>query len=196
MAKDIQPLYALTHLLIQTPEVSELDQRVLNELLSDPSFMKSLEARGVQAGDSEKFDEEKRPSRNMDVNQQSPTYGALASGGMMAPNASYRNSTSGFESATMQVVEKLQISLRGVLAKVSATLESAGETLQSKIFDLGPPGTLPLLCLPSRVYCFVKLPSYLLAFAVPRKRDCSCGNVNINPSCGNVNIPPSIVGCL
>lgn len=127
--KCIQPLYAPTHLLIQTPELSELDQRVLNEILSDPSFMKSLEARGVQPEDGENFDGEKRPSRTMPVNQQSPTSGALASVGMVAPNASYRNSTSGFESATMQVVEKLQDSLRGVLAKVSATLESAGETL-------------------------------------------------------------------
>lgn len=112
-----------------------MDKRVLNELLSDPSFMKSLEARGVQLEDSESFDGEKLQSSTMAVNQQSPTYGALASVGMVVPNASYRNSSSGFESATMQVVEKLQDSLRGVLAKVSATLESAGKTLLLHIFQ-------------------------------------------------------------
>lgn len=115
---------ALVRVCALSLQLSDLDERVLDELLSDPRFVESLLEQGVKFG-------EEREEDNVDggvpnstvVDHQPPTNSSgLAVAGARVPGGG----SSLYESATMQVVEQLQDSVRGLLAKVSAAIESAG----------------------------------------------------------------------
>lgn len=63
-----------------------------------------------------------------------PARGGLARAGEWFP----RERNSSYESATMKVVEELQDSVRGLLAKMSAAIESAGEMgMMMRVFRFG-----------------------------------------------------------
>lgn len=95
-----------------------MDARVIDELLSDPAFLESLLEEGVEFEQIE--DDVAGIVGNNTITSSSS--GALATAGEVtsAPKSS------GYESVTMQVVEELQDSVKGILAKVSAAFESAG----------------------------------------------------------------------
>lgn len=99
--------------------MSELDTRVIDELLSDPDFLESLLEDGVELEKSD-YDSVAGMVRNSTI--------ASNSGGVLAPAGEVTSApkSSEYESVTMQIVEELQDSVKGVLAKVSAAFESAG----------------------------------------------------------------------
>lgn len=108
--------------------MSDLDARVIDELLSDPTFMESLLQQGIKFDKGDEEDDaidglggEGGAVNNTAVGK--PTRGGLAKAGEWFP----RERNSSYESATMKVVEELQDSVRGLLAKMSAAIESAGE---------------------------------------------------------------------
>lgn len=86
--------------------------------MSDPAFLESLVEQGVQLEDT-CDDGEARIVGNNTVAGSS----ALSIAGEENPTPT----SSVYESVTMQVVEGVQDSVKGILAKVSAALESAGE---------------------------------------------------------------------
>ena len=105
--------------------MSDLDARVLDELLKDPRLLESLVEQRVQleggAGDDDGYE----GARNItDVENKQSAERGLAVGGEMARGGK----RSVYESITMQVVEELQESARGFFAKISAAFESAGAT--------------------------------------------------------------------
>lgn len=104
---------------VSTLKLSDFDARVIDELLSDPAFLESLLAEGIELGQS---DDDSRTGEVGNSTIASGSSGALAPAGEVtsAPKSS------GYESVTMQVVEELQDSVKGIVAKVSAAFESAG----------------------------------------------------------------------
>lgn len=108
--------------LAQIAQLSDMDARVLDELLNDPSFMESLVEQGIQFNQGGGDGDDDFAIGNSSIVGKPPTKAGLAVAG--------RNATSGggsfYESVTMQVVEELQDSVRGLFAKVSAAFESAG----------------------------------------------------------------------
>lgn len=96
---------------------------MIDELLSDPAFLDSLLEQGVQV---EEREEDGPPGcvGNSTVPSSSSNQSGLAVAGKVKPAPQL---SSEYESATMQVVEGLQDSVKGILAKVSAAFESAGE---------------------------------------------------------------------
>lgn len=100
-------------------KLSEFDARVIDELLSDPAFLESLVEQGVQLEESGDDGEARIVGNNTVASNKT----ALSIAGEESPTPK----SSVYESVTMQVVEDLQDSVRGVLAKVSAAFESAGE---------------------------------------------------------------------
>lgn len=113
-----------SHLYFKSLQLSDLDARVLDELLKDPRFLESLVEQRVQLEGDGGDDDEYEGAKNItDVEDKQSTKRGLAVGGEMA-----RGKRSVYESVTMQVVEELQDSARGFLAKISAAFESAGDT--------------------------------------------------------------------
>lgn len=112
-------------------QLSDLDARVLDELLKDPRLLESLVEQRVQlegdAGDDDRYAGAKNIT---DVVDKQPTKRGLAVGGEMARDGK----RSVYESVTMQVVEELQDSARGFFAKITAAFESAGDS--SLLFEL------------------------------------------------------------
>lgn len=111
-------------------QLSDLDARVLDELLGDPTFMESLVQQGIkfekddEGGAIGGLGEEVGGVNNTSVDKPTKsTTSGLAKAGEWFP----RERNSSYESATMKVVEELQDSVRGILAKMSAAIESAGE---------------------------------------------------------------------
>lgn len=108
-------------------QLSEIDARVLNELLSDPAFIESLREQGLEGtdaiGDTTAGTEGESGEDGTEVTSKSaePLSGSLAVAGKRSERISE------YESATMQVVEELQESVRGLMAKLTATVESAGK---------------------------------------------------------------------
>lgn len=101
-----------------------MDARVLDELLKDPQFLESLVEQRMQLEGDGGDDDGYEGAKNITavLNKQSTKRG-LAVGGEMA-----KGRRSVYESVTMQVVEELQDSARGFFAKISAAIESAGDT--------------------------------------------------------------------
>ena len=99
--------------------MSDLDARVIDELLSDPAFLESLLEEGVELGQGDD-DSVGGMEGNSTI--------ASSSRSVLAPTGEVTSApkSSGYESVTMQVVEELQDSVKGILAKVSAAFESAG----------------------------------------------------------------------
>lgn len=112
------------HPYFKSLQLSDLDARVLDELLKDPQLLESLMEQRVQlegnAGDDDGYEGAKNIT---DVENKQSTERGLAVGGEMARGGK----RSVYESVTMQVVEELQDSARGFFAKISAAFESAGE---------------------------------------------------------------------
>lgn len=109
-----------------------MDARVLNELLGDPTFMESLRERGLEEAESisyttasieEGVERERGGSGETDVMTESMEVGKGSL--VVAEKGGKRKSE--YESATMQVVEELQDSVKGLIAKLTAAIESAGE---------------------------------------------------------------------
>ena len=106
-------------------QLSDLDARVLDELLKDPRLLESLVEQRVQLEGGAGDDDEYEGAKNItDVVNKPPTERGLAVGGEMARG----EKRSVYESVTMQVVEELQDSARGFFAKIAAAFESAGDT--------------------------------------------------------------------
>lgn len=104
---------------VSTLQLSDLDARVIDELLSDPAFLESLLEKGVELGQGDD-DSVGGMEGNSTIASSSRSVLAPAGEVTSAPKSS------GYESVTMQVVEELQDSVKGILAKVSAAFESAG----------------------------------------------------------------------
>ncbi len=100
-------------------KLSDLDARVIDELLSDPAFLESLLEHEVHIEERE-ADDPRGSVGNSTVPGSSQSDLARAGDVNPAPKSSE------YASATMQVVEELQDSVKGILAKVSAAFESAG----------------------------------------------------------------------
>lgn len=109
-----------------------MDARVLNELLGDPTFMESLRERRLEEAESISYTTEntegrvggeRRGSGETDVVTESMKAGKRSLA--VAEKGGGRKSE--YESATMQVVEELQDSVKGLIAKLTAAIESAGE---------------------------------------------------------------------
>lgn len=113
------PLHTTPVACVSTLKLSDLDARVIDELLSDPAFLESLLEEGVELGQSD--------GDSVDGMVGNSTI-ASSSRGALAPAGDVTSApkSSGYESVTMQVVEELQDSVKGILAKVSAAFESAG----------------------------------------------------------------------
>lgn len=112
-------------LLLCMRQLSDMDARVLDDLLGDPLFLESLREQGVplQISDAVRCDTggsdegvREGPDESLEGGERSII--ASSGGGRRA---------SEYESATMQIVEELQESLRGVVAQVAAAIETAGE---------------------------------------------------------------------
>lgn len=104
-------------------KLSDLDARVIDELLSDPAFLGSLVEQGVQLEESGDDGGARMVGNNTIASSSSNALLSVAGEGTPTPKSS------DYESVTMQVVEGLQDSVKGVLAKVSAAFESAGDVL-------------------------------------------------------------------
>lgn len=102
-----------------TLKLSDLDARVIDELLRDPAFLESLLEQGVGLEESGEGGKAKVVGNDTVA---SSGRNALSVAGEGAPTPI----SSVYESVTMQVVEGLQDSVKGLLAKVSAAFESAG----------------------------------------------------------------------
>lgn len=107
-----------TYCSVYNPQLSDLDARVIDELLSDPAFLESLVEQGIQLEDTCDDGE----ARIVGNNTVASSTKALSTG---KENPTPKSSV--YESVTMQVVEGVQDSVKGILAKVSAALESAGK---------------------------------------------------------------------
>ncbi|CAM9151008.1 unnamed protein product [Discosporangium mesarthrocarpum] len=105
--------------------ISDIDARVLNELLEDPDFMKSMKDREISIEDITPDPEEAgKPTNSGDGSVAKEKEGlAILSGGS---KVGYGTMSTMYESVTMQAVEGLQNSVRGFVAKMTATIESAG----------------------------------------------------------------------
>lgn len=107
-----------------------MDDRVLDELLGDEQFLESLLEQGVEieGSDDAGGPEMKGGIENPHATEEPSEAGSrLVIAGERHRSASDRQN-SVYESATMQMVEELQETVRGLLAKVSAVIESAGAT--------------------------------------------------------------------
>ncbi|CAM9754379.1 unnamed protein product [Choristocarpus tenellus] len=99
-----------------------MDARVLDELLSDPAFRESLQKQDIKVADVGDSGEEEKPR-----NTTAQAEGLKSKGGLTVPGwPGFGVGSSTYESVTMQAVEGLQNSVRGLMARVSATIESAG----------------------------------------------------------------------
>lgn len=112
-----------------THQLSELDARVLNELLVDPSFIESFLESGASAPQNK---------GENGTDSRAPSCGTLKEEGILEPGAGLlypvsdgsarlpERQGSDYESGTMRLAEEVQQSVRGLIAKISATIESAG----------------------------------------------------------------------
>ncbi|CAM9124065.1 unnamed protein product [Ectocarpus fasciculatus] len=116
------PLFSATEEADATKQLSDLDARVIDELLRDPTFLDSILEQEVRLGDEGAGEGGGGTAANntVSVGNNSSTR-ALAKAGETPSSYS-----SEYDSVTMQVVEELQLSVKGILAKVSAAFESAG----------------------------------------------------------------------
>lgn len=108
--------------MLDTLKLSDLDARVIDELLRDPAFLDSILEQEVRLGGEGADEGGGVMAANSTVSVGSRSTSALAQGGEIPSWYS-----SDYDSVTMQVVEELQLSVKGILAKVSAAFESAGE---------------------------------------------------------------------
>lgn len=109
----------------QPLQLADIDARVIDELLSDAAFLESLMEQDVQLGQENAEDGGAGIIGNNTGIGSSPG-SALG----LIGEASSSPYASAYESVTMKAVEEVQLSVKGILAKVSAAFESAGEMIQ------------------------------------------------------------------
>lgn len=110
-------------------QLSELDARVLDELLNDPQFMEDLLEQGIQFEGGHKDGGGEGGAANSTVVVKNPQ--SSETGLAIASEWSLGGNLSQYESATMKVVEGIRNSARGLFAKLSAAVESAGKYIFS-----------------------------------------------------------------
>lgn len=110
-----------------TLQLSDIDARVIDELLSDAAFLESLMEQEVQL-EGEAADDGQAGVIGNNTGTDSSSGSALGLVGE-APSSRY---ASVYESATMQAVEGVQLSVKGIVAKLSAAFESAGKLIQDR----------------------------------------------------------------
>ncbi|CAM9994999.1 unnamed protein product [Ectocarpus sp. 6 AP-2014] len=115
------PLFAATEEADATRQLSDLDARVIDELLRDPAFLDSILEQEVRLGGEGADEGGGGMAANSTVSVGNSSSRALAKAGEIPSWYS-----SDYDSVTMQVVEELQLSVKGILAKFSAAFESAG----------------------------------------------------------------------
>lgn len=131
--------------LVIVVQLSDMDARVLNELLADPAFMKSLREQGLEGidaiSDTTAGIEGEGGEDGTEVMSKSPEAGS----GSLAVVERGSRRKSEYESATMQVVEELQESVRGLVAKLTAAIESAGKLFAVSIMQIALMHSMPAM---------------------------------------------------